>query len=154
MFFSIIDHSVNAFFHQALEWGFAQDALVDMTGAVSEMIQIRSQKDLLWQRMLPCNNKDLDPLLAAGILSRISQESELSTGLWSGHAYAITAVKEIYDQGKSQSTIVQESQELGRKYWATRLSIRSFACTVHSYACSALLALLVRSTVLISLLTR
>ena len=37
---------------------------------------------------------------------------------------------------------------------ATRLSVRSFARTAHSFACSALLALLARSAVLMILLTR
>ena len=40
----------------------------------------------------------------------------------------------------SSSTVEQNSQELGRKYWSTCSSIRSFACTTHSFACSVLLA--------------
>ena len=48
--------------------------------------------------------------------------------------------------------MVQISQELGRKHWATHLSVRSFACTAHSFACSALLALLAHSAALIRLL--
>ena len=40
-------------------------------------------------------------------------------------------------------TVVQNCKESGRKYWATRSSIRSFTRTAHSFACSALLATLI-----------
>ena len=36
--------------------------------------------------------------------------------------------------------MVQNSHGSGRKYWATCLSVHLFACTAHSFACSALLA--------------
>ena len=56
---------------------------------------------------------------------------------------------------KYPSTMVQISQKSRHKYWATHLSVRSFAYTVpsftytaHSFACSALLALLTRSAAL------
>ena len=58
-------------------------------------------------------------------------------------------------------TVGQNSQELGRKHWATCSSVRSFArsahsfaCTVHSFACSTLLASLARSAALIRSLAR
>ena len=37
----------------------------------------------------------------------------------------------------------QNNQEYRLKYWATHSSVRSFACTAHSFACSRLLALLI-----------
>ena len=43
---------------------------------------------------------------------------------------------------------------MGRKYWATRSSVRSFARTAHSFACSGLFALLVSSAALTHSLTR
>ena len=43
-------------------------------------------------------------------------------------------------------------QEWRRKYWATRLSVRSFARTAHSFACSGLLASLAPSAGLTSAL--
>ena len=43
--------------------------------------------------------------------------------------------------------MVDNSQEYRLKYWATRSSVRSFARSVHSFACSALLASLARSLV-------
>ena len=52
------------------------------------------------------------------------------------------------------STMGQNDKNSRCKYWATRSSIRSFACTAHSFTCSALLALLVRSAVLTHSLAR
>ena len=46
----------------------------------------------------------------------------------------------------------QNNQKYRLKYWATRSSVRSFARTAHSFACSALLALLVRLAALTHLL--
>ena len=48
----------------------------------------------------------------------------------------------------------KNSQESGRKYWAIRSSVHSFGGTAHSFACSALLASLGRSTALIYSLAR
>ena len=47
-----------------------------------------------------------------------------------------------------KSTVGQNNQEYRWVYWATRSSVRSFACTAYSFACSALLALLTRSAAL------
>ena len=44
--------------------------------------------------------------------------------------------------------MVQNSQEFSLKYWATRSSVRSFALTAHSFACSGLLASLAPSAAL------
>ena len=52
-----------------------------------------------------------------------------------------------------QHTVVWNKQELRRKYWATRSSFRLFACTAHSFACSALFASLARSAALTHWLT-
>ena len=51
-------------------------------------------------------------------------------------------------------TVVQNTQELKRKYWATRSSVCSFACTIHSFTCSALLDSLALSAALIRSLAR
>ena len=40
--------------------------------------------------------------------------------------------------------MVHNNQEPRCNYWATRLSVRSFARTAHSFTCSALIAALVR----------
>ena len=47
-----------------------------------------------------------------------------------------------------------ENQELQHKYWVTCFSVCSFTGTAHSFACSALLALLTRSPVLTNSLAR
>ena len=57
-------------------------------------------------------------------------------------------------QGISLSAMLQNNQEYRRKRWATRSSVRSFARTAHSFACSALLALLAHSAALIHSLPR
>ena len=49
-------------------------------------------------------------------------------------------------------TMVQNNQESRHMYWAPHSSIRSFACTAHSFNCSALLVLLACSAELICLL--
>ena len=48
----------------------------------------------------------------------------------------------------SLPTMVQNSQESRCKYWTTRLSVHSFTHTANSFACSSLLAFLVRCAAL------
>ena len=55
---------------------------------------------------------------------------------------------------KGRPPMVQNNLESSLKYWATRLSIRSFVSTAHSFAHSVLLALLMQSAMLIRLLVR
>ena len=47
-----------------------------------------------------------------------------------------------------QRTVIQTLLNSGRKYWTTCLSARSFTCTGHLLACSALLILIARSAAL------
>ena len=49
---------------------------------------------------------------------------------------------------RHQCTVVQNSYESSCKYWATRSSVRLFARTAHSFACSGLLTSLAPSTAL------
>ena len=53
-----------------------------------------------------------------------------------------------------QRTVGQNIQELGRKNWVTRSSVRSFARTAHSFPCSGLLASLAPSAALTRSLAR
>ena len=55
---------------------------------------------------------------------------------------------------KRHSIMVDNSQEYRLKYWATRSSVRSFARTAHSIACSGLLASLASSAALTPSLAR
>jgi len=50
--------------------------------------------------------------------------------------------------------MVDNSQEYRLQYWATRSSVRSFARTAHSFACSGLLASLAPSAALTRSLAR
>ena len=55
-------------------------------------------------------------------------------------------MKKLMERNQSGTrTLVQYSQESGRKNWASRSSARSLAHTAHSFACSALIVLLPRS---------
>ena len=55
---------------------------------------------------------------------------------------------------RDQSTVGQNSQGSGRKYWTTRSSVHLFARTARSFACTALLASLACSAALIRLIAR
>ena len=50
---------------------------------------------------------------------------------------------------ENQDTVVQNSPKSRRKYWTTRSSIRLFAYSAHSFACSTRLPLPVRLAALI-----
>ena len=65
------------------------------------------------------------------------------------------AVSWDFSPKTARSTVVQNSQESGRTYWATRLCVPSFAReSHHSFAGSNLLALFMRYAAIIRLLTR
>ena len=64
----------------------------------------------------------------------------------------ISSSSSSFSSSHHHHTVVWKSQGSILKHWATRSSIRSFACTAHSFACSFLLALLARSSALIRLL--
>ena len=72
-----------------------------MTGALGEEVKIQKllshDQDQLWKRMMKSNDKEFGPLLTAGIFGGNSDggESTLDTGLFGGHAYSITAVREV-----------------------------------------------------------
>ena len=61
--------------------------------------------------------------------------------------------EEETEEEKQESTVVQNRQKYRLQYWATCSSVRSFACTAHSFACSGLLASLAPSAALTRSLT-
>ena len=65
---------------------------------------------------------------------------------WKTRSSGETAFPAEIESGRC--TMGQNSQESGRKYWATRSSVRSLARTGHSFACSGLLASLAPSAAL------
>ena len=112
---------------QAIDGGFPQDALVDMTGALGEEVKIQELlfDDQLWKRMMKSNDKEFGPLLTAGIMGRNpdGSEAKLDTGLFGGHAYSITAVREV-QKGMSRhvggcATLYQLCQRCSK--WCKRL---------------------------------
>ena len=80
----------------------------------------------------------------------------ISLCLWFGFLTlsSIVATNPQIHASTNPSTMVQISQESRRKYWATRSSVRSFARTAHSFACSGLLASLAPSAALTRSLAR
>ena len=67
-----------------------------------------------------------------------------STYIWvlNGSGPQFIDVELTGDMKWIHGTMVQNNKEARCKYWATRLSVCSFACTAHSFTCSALLAAL------------
>ena len=61
---------------------------------------------------------------------------------------------EMQDQDATAHSELNDYEIDAVEYWAIRSSVHSFTCTAHSFACSALLALLARSTALIRSLAR
>ncbi|KAH3848959.1 calpain-5-like [Dreissena polymorpha] len=86
--------------YESLNGGSVKDALVDMTGGVGESLKIadytthEQRKELF--RILQ-TSKAKNALMSAGIdqASGEDKEAKMSCGLVKGHAYSVTAVKEI-----------------------------------------------------------
>ena len=93
---------------QAIDGGFPQDALVDLTGALGEEVRIQELlfDDQLWKRMMMSNKEEFGPLLSAGILTKTESDFRSKTGLINKHAYSITAVREV-QKGKSRFVEMQ-----------------------------------------------
>ena len=69
-------------------------------------------------------------------------------GWWGWSAGQISQRSLVCFAGWLDCTVGQNNQEYRLKYLATRLSVHSFNCIAHSFACSGLLALLAPSAVL------
>jgi len=85
--------------YQAIHGGWPQEALVDMTGAVTEEMELNEDlvsPDRLWKRMLTCNNPDYGALLNAVIYYPLKPKI---FGLPYLHCYSITAAKEVSLKG-------------------------------------------------------
>ncbi|KAH3806764.1 hypothetical protein DPMN_135090 [Dreissena polymorpha] len=85
--------------YEALDGGHGKDALVDMTGGVGESLKLgdyskpEQRKELF--RILR-TSKEKRALMSASISAEEQKaEEELSCGLVIGHAYSVTAVREI-----------------------------------------------------------
>ncbi|KAK0056938.1 calpain-9, partial [Biomphalaria pfeifferi] len=85
--------------YEGLEGGFTQDAMVDLTGGISEFIDLRDKRKIpsnLFQ-LLETSYK-MKTLMGAAISPperASSNEVQLLNGLVGGHAYSITGFKEI-----------------------------------------------------------
>jgi len=104
--------------YSALAGGWARDALVDMTGGVSETVWLKEQLtnlDRLWQRMMTSNDPESGLLLTAGITYNMPRGSKLPEDLYDGHAYSITATKEIYLQGTEKVRLLRVRNPWGEE---------------------------------------
>ena len=85
-----------------------------MTGAVGEITHLKRtllHPDLLWQQMMTSNDTEFGALLTAGIFPKPggngpSGETKMTSGLYAGHAYAVTAVKEVQAPGQVKSLMI------------------------------------------------
>jgi len=88
-----------------LEGGFSNDALVDFTGGISEMIDLKAARrspnggadlyDILYSMMQKSS------LLGCHIAAARIPEMSLSSGLYTGHAYSITNLVKLKIKDKS-----------------------------------------------------
>ncbi|PVD18345.1 hypothetical protein C0Q70_20894 [Pomacea canaliculata] len=90
--------------YEALTAGKARDAMVDMTGGVGEGLEIadfRSQDQRMRLFSILYKAKANQSLMCSAIQARTAAEMEvrLSVGLVKGHAYSITAVRDVYLKG-------------------------------------------------------
>ncbi|KAH9519602.1 hypothetical protein Btru_003120 [Bulinus truncatus] len=85
--------------YEGLEGGFTQDAMVDLTGGISEFIDLSDKKKIPNNLFhLLCTSYTMKTLMGAAIAppdGATRNEIELSNGLICGHAYSITGFKEI-----------------------------------------------------------
>ena len=89
-----------------------------------------------------------DVILLVDCNFRLRADADLKRPLESSVENEENSEKEKKSIEGDEGTVGQNSQDLGRKYWASRSSVHSFARTAHSFAGSALLALLAHSVAL------
>ena len=88
-------------------------------------------------------------------LKRLRYHTELSRNTSCARSYErVSSIRHYISPVRLHCTVVQSSHESRRKYWATRSSVRLFARTAHSFACSGLFASLALSAALTRLLVR
>ncbi|VDI28787.1 Hypothetical predicted protein, partial [Mytilus galloprovincialis] len=91
--------------YEALDGGHTQDAIVDMTGSISETIDLKDKSkipdnlyELVWK------SYQMNSLMGAGINlpgNTSTPEFEMSNGLVMGHAYSITGITSVPYKGNN-----------------------------------------------------
>ena len=76
----------------------------------------------------------------AGDLKPQPRSAVATNGAGSALSAVAAAEKMTREKKRRPCTVGQNNREYRLEYWANRSSVRSFARTAHSFACSALLA--------------
>ncbi|BFZ03220.1 hypothetical protein BsWGS_06259 [Bradybaena similaris] len=114
--------------YEALDGGKIQDAMVDMTGGISEVIDIRVKSEVspeLYSLLL--TSFQMKTLMGACIFrpeDSTSSEVELSNGLYMGHAYSITGFRQI-PTGRGTVNLLRLRNPWGQGEWKGAWSDRS-----------------------------
>ncbi|ESO84226.1 hypothetical protein LOTGIDRAFT_108350 [Lottia gigantea] len=114
--------------YSGLEGGKIGDALVDLTGGIGEVISIEN-KNTIPRNLFHILHKSIamNSMVGASIHrppNATSSEVKHPNGLYSGHAYSITGIKEVINRGHS-SHLLRLRNPWGRGEWIGAWSDRS-----------------------------
>ncbi|XP_074654273.1 calpain-B-like isoform X2 [Tubulanus polymorphus] len=104
--------------YQAINGGFIQDALVDFTGGLSEVINMKDKSklpenmDSLLMKTLRMNSM-LGSSIAKASLT-VPGEVLLPNGLYAGHAYSITGMATVTDNAGERTRLIRCRNPWGR----------------------------------------
>lgn len=105
--------------YEALDGGWTEDALVDMTGGIGMRQDLKDKSKIsehMFNTMLYDYN--MNSLMACSISATSeTMESVLQNGLVIGHAYSITKVAQIADKTGKQLQLVRLRNPWGQKEW-------------------------------------
>ncbi|XP_055875856.1 calpain-9-like isoform X2 [Biomphalaria glabrata] len=114
--------------YEALDGGKIQDALVDMTGGISEVIDLQKKNQVSPELYnLLCTSYQMRTLMGACIFKPENSppnEIELPNGLYNGHAYSITGFTQI-PTGRGTVNLLRLRNPWGRGEWRGAWSDRS-----------------------------
>ncbi|XP_063445319.1 calpain-B-like isoform X2 [Mytilus trossulus] len=106
--------------YEALDGGKLQDAIVDMTGSISEYIDLKDKSkiqnnlyDLVWK------SYQMNSLMGASIHlpeNAKTPEVEMNNGLFMGHAYSITGIASVPYRGNNVQ-LLRLRNPWGRSEW-------------------------------------
>ena len=114
--------------YEALDGGKLQDAIVDLTGAISEYIDLTDKStipnnlfDLIWK------SYQMNSLMGASIhllKNATTPEVEMTNGLFMGHAYSITGIAVVPHRGNNVQ-LLRLRNPWGRNEWRGEWSDKS-----------------------------
>ncbi|RUS90532.1 hypothetical protein EGW08_001709 [Elysia chlorotica] len=107
--------------YQALVGGNVQNALVDMTGGISETIDLQKKNEVSPELFsLLVKSYNMKTLMGAAIFLppnvQGTNEVRKANGLYMGHAYSITGLKQI-PSGRGTVNLVRLRNPWGRREW-------------------------------------